>query len=65
MSFIMRLLKGLFVRRHDQAKRCTAQLIESVGQKLDFIFLLNSQIQLMSMRYGTSSRSFDVVAIHI
>src|SRR4030095_14438506 len=65
MSLIMRLLKGVFVRRHDQAKRCTAHLIEPVCQKLDFIFLLNSQIQLVSMCYGTSSRSFDVVAIHI
>src|SRR6266516_7832711 len=65
MGFIMRLLDGFFVRRHDQAKGCTAWLIKPVGQKLDFIFLLNRQIQLVSMCYGTSSRSFDVVAIHI
>ena len=45
--------------------RCTARLIEPVGQKLDLIFLLNSQIQLVSLCYGSLSRSFDEVAIHI
>src|SRR5213596_116096 len=65
MGFIMRLLDGFFVRRHDQAKGCTAWLIKPVGQKLDFIFLLNRQIQLVSMGDGASRRSFDVVAIHI
>ncbi len=65
MGFIMRLLDGFFVRRHDQAKGCTAWLIKPVGQKLDFIFLLNRQIQLVSMGDGASRRSFDVVTIHI
>src|SRR5438552_18108341 len=65
MGFIMRLLDGFFVRRHDQAKGCAAWLIKPVGQKLDFIFLLNSQIQLVSMGDGASRRSFHVVTIHI
>src|SRR6185437_6343428 len=65
VSFVVRTINGFSIRRFNQTKRGTADLIEPVGQKLDLIFFLKSEILLVRIRHGMASRSFNVVAIHV